>query len=95
MRGAFVIRLARETSPSEGHFQGSIEEVDSGKELKFQSSDELLSFLGECFKAAFEDMTEENKALLAEDKSERKVQSNNLRVSRAASRRRSRLCDEH
>jgi hypothetical protein len=51
MRGAFVIRLARETNPSDGHFEGSIEEVDSGKELKFQSSTELLRFMGERFQA--------------------------------------------
>ena len=51
MRGAFVIRLARETNPANGHFEGSIEEVDSGKEMKFQSSTELLRFLGERFQA--------------------------------------------
>ena len=51
MRGAFVIRLARETNPANGHFEGSIEEVDSGRELKFQSSTELLRFLGERFQA--------------------------------------------
>ena len=51
MRGAFVIRLGRETNPPKGHFEGSIEEVDSGKELKFQSSTELLRFLGERFQA--------------------------------------------
>jgi len=53
MRGAFVIRLGRETNPADGHFEGSIEEVDSGKELKFQSSSELLRFLGERFQAIF------------------------------------------
>ena len=52
MRGAFVIRLGPETNPSSGHFEGSIEEVDSGKELKFQSSSELLRFLGECLQAS-------------------------------------------
>jgi hypothetical protein len=30
---------------------GYIEEIDSGKELKFQSSTELLRFLGERFQA--------------------------------------------
>lgn len=55
MRGAFVIRLGPETDPSSGHFEGSIEEVDSGKELKFQSSGELLRFLGERFQAACEE----------------------------------------
>jgi len=51
MRDAFVIRLGRETKPSDGHLEGTIEEVDSGKELKFRSSTELLRFLGERFQA--------------------------------------------
>jgi len=58
MRGAFVIRLGPETDPSSGHFEGCIEEVDSGKELKFQSSGELLRFLGERFQAAFRERLE-------------------------------------
>ena len=53
MRGAFVIRLTRETNPAEDHFEGSVEEVDSGEELKFRSSTELLRFLGERFQAIF------------------------------------------
>jgi len=59
MRGAFVIRLGRETNPCDGHFEGSVEEVDSGKELKFQSSTQLLRFLGECFQSAFEEKSAE------------------------------------
>jgi len=51
MRGAFVIRLGLETNPASGHFEGCVEEVDSGKEMKFQSSTELLRFLGERFQA--------------------------------------------
>jgi len=58
MRGAFVIRLGPQTNPSSGHFEGCIEEVDSGKELKFQSSAELLTFLGERFQDAFEAMSQ-------------------------------------
>ena len=54
MRGAFVVRLGPETNLCSGHFEGSVEEVDSGKELKFQSAGELLAFLGERFVAAFE-----------------------------------------
>ena len=61
MRGAFVIRLRQETNPADGHFEGSIEEVDSGKQLKFQSSTELLRFLGERFQAAFEDTPENDR----------------------------------
>jgi hypothetical protein len=29
--------------------EGSVEEVDSGKESQFHSEDELLAFLRECF----------------------------------------------
>ena len=53
MRGAFVVQLGRETKPSEHHFEGCVEEVDSGKELKFHSVEELLKFFGERFQAAF------------------------------------------
>ena len=49
MRGAFLIRLARNTKPAAGRFEGRVEEVDSGKELRFRSSEELLQFLGGCF----------------------------------------------
>jgi hypothetical protein len=51
MRCAFVIRLGPETMPSEGRLEGWVEEVDTGKELRFRSKDELLNFLGERFEA--------------------------------------------
>jgi hypothetical protein len=54
MRGAFVLRLRAETKPSEHHFEGWVEEVDSGKELRFHSTGELIQFLGERFRAAFQ-----------------------------------------
>jgi len=66
MRGAFVIRLGQGTNPTIGHFEGSIEEVDSGKEQKFQSSTELLRFLGECFRAAFVETPEDDKRITSE-----------------------------
>jgi hypothetical protein len=53
MRGAFVVRLARETEPAQGRFEGWVEEVDSGQELRFHSTEELLSFLGQRFDAVF------------------------------------------
>jgi hypothetical protein len=53
MRGAFVIRLGPETKPKQGLFEGWVEEVDSCNELRFHSSDELLSFLGERYQVAF------------------------------------------
>jgi hypothetical protein len=66
MRGAFVVRLGQGTNPTNGHFEGSVEEVDSGKEQKFQSSTELLRFLGECFWAAFEETPEDDKRVTSE-----------------------------
>lgn len=52
MRGAFVLQLGAETSPSEDRFEGWVEEVDSGKEFRFHSTVELIEFLGERFLAA-------------------------------------------
>ena len=49
MRGAFVVRLGPQTDPSRRRFEGSVEEVDTGKRLKFRSSKELLGFLGQSF----------------------------------------------
>jgi hypothetical protein len=51
MRCAFVVRLGPETKPSEGRLEGWVEEVDTGKELRFRSNEELLRFLGERFEA--------------------------------------------
>ena len=34
------------------HFVGCIEEVDTGRELRFKSTDELLAFLAQCFETA-------------------------------------------
>jgi len=52
MREAFVLRLAAETEPSKRHFEGWIEEVDTGEELRFRSTEELLSFLCQRFQVA-------------------------------------------
>jgi len=49
MRGAFVVQLGPETKPTEGQFEGWIEEVDSCTELRFRSTEELLNFLGRRF----------------------------------------------
>ena len=79
MRGAFVVRLGQETNPSEGHFEGSIEEVDSGKELKFLSSAELLTFLGERFQAAFrERLDKDGKSRIPEPMAEDETHPNNV-----------------
>ena len=52
MRGAFVIRLALEAQLTKHRLEGWVEEVDSGKELRFRSADELLQFLTQCIHAA-------------------------------------------
>jgi len=49
-----VIRLGAESKPSEDRFKGWVEEVDSGKELRFHSTGELIQFLGERFRAALQ-----------------------------------------
>jgi hypothetical protein len=59
MRGAFVVRLGPDTDPSQDRFEGRVEEVDSGKELRFHSTDELMQFLGERFRAAFQSLHKE------------------------------------
>jgi hypothetical protein len=49
MKLAFVVRLGTDSRPSEGFFEGSVEEVDTCTERRFHSTTELLTFLGECF----------------------------------------------
>ena len=49
MRGAFVVQLGPETRPTEGRFEGWVQEVDSCTELRFRSGEELLKFLGQRF----------------------------------------------
>ena len=49
MRQAFVLQLGADTDPARQHFVGFIEEVDTGRELRFKSTMELLAFLAECF----------------------------------------------
>jgi hypothetical protein len=49
MRQAFVLKLGNETEGPRRHFEGTIEEVDTGRELRFKSTEELLEFLAERF----------------------------------------------
>ena len=49
MRGAFVVQLGPGTKPSESRFEGLVEEVDSGRELRFRCAEELMNFLGQRF----------------------------------------------
>jgi hypothetical protein len=48
MREAFVIRLTEATEPDRKRFVGWVEEVDTGCEYHFKSTDELLGFMGQC-----------------------------------------------
>jgi hypothetical protein len=52
MREAFVLTLGHETDTNSRQFVGVIEEVDTGRELRFKSTEELLEFLAECFEDA-------------------------------------------
>jgi hypothetical protein len=52
MRCAFVLQLGPETDPEQKQFNGWIEEVDTGRELRFRSTDELLVFLSDRARAA-------------------------------------------
>jgi len=45
MRGAFVVQLGKGSQPNQGQFEGWVEEVDSGMQLRFRSADELITFL--------------------------------------------------
>jgi hypothetical protein len=49
MRGAFVVRLGPQTDTARRRFEGSVEEVDTGKRLKFRSTEELLGFVAQSF----------------------------------------------
>jgi hypothetical protein len=48
MKRAFVLRLTPEARPVGGTFQGRVEEVDSGRNVKFVAIEEFLNFLQQC-----------------------------------------------
>jgi hypothetical protein len=52
MRQAFVLTLGHETDTKRRQFVGVIEEVDTGRELRFRSTEELIEFLAQCFEDA-------------------------------------------
>ena len=70
MRLAFVLRLGNNSRPSDGFFEGWVEEVDSCTELRFRSTDELLKFLGH----RFEQTTSAGKQEPARDGSQTKIE---------------------
>lgn len=48
MRGAFVVQL-RKAKSGANQMEGSVEEVDTGKQLHFHTEDELVGFLRKRF----------------------------------------------
>lgn len=45
MQGDFVIQVRPDADPARGIFRGRIEHVDSGQSARFQSLEELASFI--------------------------------------------------
>ncbi|MEO8052479.1 MAG: hypothetical protein ABI833_18875 [Acidobacteriota bacterium] len=45
MQGAYVVCLGSQGEQSHEELEGRIEEVDSGKSLRFHSGEELIQFL--------------------------------------------------
>jgi len=54
MKWSFVLTLGAGTKPCQRQIEGWIEEVDTGRELRFRNTDELLVFLCQCFISAQE-----------------------------------------
>jgi len=50
MRRAFVLRIVPDFDFENGKVEGWVEEVDTGRELKFRSVPDLLTFLSKCVK---------------------------------------------
>ena len=48
-----MVQLAAESEPRENRLEGRVQEVDSGKELRFSSAKELVSFLEHRFYLIF------------------------------------------
>ena len=49
MRGAFVVQLRKTGEGMAGQMEGSVEEVDTGKQCQFRSEGDLIGFLRERF----------------------------------------------
>jgi len=52
MQGAYVVHLGAPDKQSHEELEGRIEEVDTGKSLRFHSGGELIQFLRERLKVA-------------------------------------------
>jgi hypothetical protein len=58
VKGAFVVQLRNVESGATEKLEGSVEEVDSGRESQFHSENELVAFLRECFARSRQGMPE-------------------------------------
>ena len=58
MQGAYVVCLGSKGEQSQEELEGRIEEVDSGKSLRFHSGEELIEFLRSRQKHALDRTTE-------------------------------------
>ena len=47
INGAFVLKLGLESEVTQGKVEGTVEHIESGRTLRFQSLNELLGFLTE------------------------------------------------
>jgi hypothetical protein len=45
MQGAFVVRIGSHQDKSQEELEGRIEEVDTGRSIRFRSGEELIEFL--------------------------------------------------
>jgi len=52
MRGAFVVQLGSGREPAHDQFEGWVKEVESGKQLRFRSTQELHTFMSRRMQAA-------------------------------------------
>jgi len=50
VRRAFVLRIAPDFDFEDNKVEGWVEEVDTGRELRFRSAPDLLTFLSKCVK---------------------------------------------
>ena len=62
MREAFVLTLGDGTDLGRRCFTGWIEHVGTGRECRFHSTDELLSFLVDCLQQQRSEITDDDRA---------------------------------
>jgi hypothetical protein len=58
MQRAFVVRLGPNVDSGLGRFEGWVEDVDTSREFKFRSADELLKFMVELYEEALRQQKE-------------------------------------